>query len=97
METKNEGAAFPPLPLARPRLREAALRGPLPQAADPPCEMCGAPVIASHCKRICLRCGFGAQGGVNSRQSKVDSGSVRSVRFRLLTVDCRRDVRRVSR
>ena len=20
--------------------------------------MCGAPVIASHCKRICLRCGF---------------------------------------
>jgi hypothetical protein len=22
------------------------------------CEMCGAPVIESHCKRICLRCGF---------------------------------------
>jgi hypothetical protein len=22
------------------------------------CEMCGAPVIANHCKRICLRCGF---------------------------------------
>lgn len=22
------------------------------------CEMCGTPVMASHCKRICLRCGF---------------------------------------
>jgi hypothetical protein len=22
------------------------------------CEMCGAPVIANHSKRICLRCGF---------------------------------------
>ena len=58
METKDEGVAFPPLPLVRPRLREAARRGPAPQAHDPRCEMCGAPVIASHCKRICLRCGF---------------------------------------
>lgn len=22
------------------------------------CEMCGAPVVASHCKRTCLKCGF---------------------------------------
>jgi hypothetical protein len=22
------------------------------------CEMCGAPVVASHCKRVCLKCGF---------------------------------------
>ena len=32
--------------------REAELRESLE------CEMCGAPVIAHHCKRICLRCGF---------------------------------------
>lgn len=32
--------------------REAELRESLE------CEMCGAPVIANHCKRICLRCGF---------------------------------------
>lgn len=22
------------------------------------CEMCGSPVVASHCKRTCLKCGF---------------------------------------
>jgi len=39
--------------------REAAGRhGRLLGDADPRCEMCGAAVIASHCKRICLRCGF---------------------------------------
>lgn len=32
--------------------REAELR----ESLD--CEMCGAPVLANHCKRICLRCGF---------------------------------------
>jgi len=32
--------------------REAELRESLE------CEMCGAPVIANHCKTICLRCGF---------------------------------------
>ena len=32
--------------------REAELRESLE------CEMCGAPVLANHCKRICLRCGF---------------------------------------
>jgi hypothetical protein len=58
MESKHEGAAFPQLPIVRPRLQEAARRGPVPLPADPPCEMCGAPVIAAHCKRICLRCGF---------------------------------------
>jgi hypothetical protein len=58
METKHEGVAFPPLPLVRPRLPEVARRGALPALQDPPCEMCGAPVIAAHCKRICLRCGF---------------------------------------
>jgi hypothetical protein len=58
MESKPEGPAFPPLPIARPRLQEGTRRGPVPLAPDPPCEMCGAPVIAAHCKRICLRCGF---------------------------------------
>ena len=58
MESKQEGVAFPPLPSVRPRLPEGARRGPVPPAPDPPCEMCGAPVITAHCKRICLRCGF---------------------------------------
>jgi hypothetical protein len=58
MGSKHEGAAFPPLPIARPQRQEGARRGPVPLAPDPPCEMCGAPVIAAHCKRICLRCGF---------------------------------------
>ena len=56
-EKKDEGVAFPPLPLVRRPRREVARR--LPAAAQGPrCEMCGEPVIASHCKRICLRCGF---------------------------------------
>jgi len=58
MESKHEGVAFPPLPIVRSRPQEGARRGPVPLATDPPCEMCGAPVIAAHCKRICLRCGF---------------------------------------
>jgi hypothetical protein len=57
MNVKNEGAVFAPVPLtsapaersARPLSREAQ---------DPLCELCGHPVIASHCKRICLHCGF---------------------------------------
>jgi hypothetical protein len=60
LETKDEGAAIPPLPVGAYRNREAARLGSLPQkdAAELPCEMCGAPVVAYHCKRICLRCGF---------------------------------------
>lgn len=34
------------------RLKEKELR----ESLD--CEMCGTPVIANHCKKICLRCGF---------------------------------------
>jgi hypothetical protein len=36
------------------------VRGPLPvrDHKDLPCEMCGTQVVAYHCKRICLRCGF---------------------------------------
>lgn len=37
---------------SRHRTKETELRESLE------CEMCGAPVIANHCKRICLRCGF---------------------------------------
>jgi hypothetical protein len=59
VETKREGAAVPPLPVADPRVGRArrggvGLRG----AGELPCEMCGAPVVAHHCKRICLHCGF---------------------------------------
>jgi hypothetical protein len=59
MDEKREGLAFPPLPVADPRVARAR-RGPSPQcdAGDLPCEMCGASVVAYHCKRICLHCGF---------------------------------------
>jgi hypothetical protein len=59
METKREGAALPPLPVADPRVARAK-RGflILGEGGELPCEMCGAAVVAYHCKRICLHCGF---------------------------------------
>jgi len=59
MDTKREGLAFPPLPVADPRVTKAR-RGPvlLRDSGELPCEMCGAAVVAYHCRRICLRCGF---------------------------------------
>ena len=54
MELK-EGVVFPPVPVPREHVREAVRPGVfLPRDG----EMCGSSVIASHCKRICLRCGF---------------------------------------
>ena len=60
MGMKDEGPVFQQLPLVRMREREAAGRAAryLKEAGDPRCEMCGSPVIASHCNRICLKCGF---------------------------------------
>ena len=60
MDTKNEGPLFPPLPMVRRPRRESATRnGQLKrEAVALRCEMCGAEVIESHCKRICLSCGF---------------------------------------
>jgi len=59
MDVKGEGPVFPPVPLSRGLAREAASLGArLLHDAEPLCEMCGASVIASHCKRICLKCGF---------------------------------------
>jgi hypothetical protein len=58
-DAKAEGAVFPPVPMVRRRIQEAARPGHfLARDGDPRCELCGASVIASHCKRICLRCGF---------------------------------------
>jgi hypothetical protein len=59
MDTKREGLALPPLPVADPRVARAQ-RGSFPvgDGAELPCEMCGAGVVAYHCKRICLHCGF---------------------------------------
>ncbi|HYU43493.1 MAG TPA: hypothetical protein VEQ84_15195 [Vicinamibacteria bacterium] len=55
----KEGAVFPPVPVTHKRVREAVRPGVfLPRDGEPRCEMCGSSVIASHCKRICLRCGF---------------------------------------
>jgi len=59
MDEKLEGVALPPLPVVDPRVARAR-RGPrfVRDAGELPCEMCGAAVVAHHCKRICLRCGF---------------------------------------
>ena len=59
MDVKSEGPAFPPVPITGPRVRDAR-RGEFlsRDAGELPCEMCGCPVVAYHCKRICLRCGF---------------------------------------
>ena len=59
MDEKREGLALPPLPVADPRVARAR-RGPFLQCdmGELPCEMCGSPVVAYHCKRICLHCGF---------------------------------------
>jgi hypothetical protein len=59
MDEKSEGLALPPLPVADPRVARAR-KGPATQCetGDLPCEMCGGPVVAYHCKRICLHCGF---------------------------------------
>ena len=58
--SKAEGLAWTPLPLARRPLRRAEMSGArAPEdLGEPRCEMCGAPVIAAHSKRICLKCGF---------------------------------------
>jgi hypothetical protein len=60
MRAKDEGPVLPQQPLLRGVLRESAGRAArhLREAGDPLCEMCGSPVIATHCKRICLKCGF---------------------------------------
>jgi hypothetical protein len=59
VDTKREGLAFPPLPVFDRRV-ERSRQGAIPvrDAGELPCEMCGATVVAYHCKRICLRCGF---------------------------------------
>ena len=60
MDAKSEGVAFSPVPVPpndapeAPQMRLRFTR----EALDPACEMCGHPVIATHCKRICLHCGF---------------------------------------
>jgi hypothetical protein len=56
---KDEGVVFSPVPMAPPVAEKRERRLYLsPHPADPRCEMCGHPVIATHCKRICLHCGF---------------------------------------
>ena len=60
MPMKNEGPAFPPFPLHRRDVRApVSMRARFAsEGQEPLCEMCGNPVIAAHCKRICLKCGF---------------------------------------
>ncbi len=58
-QKREEGLAHPPLPVADPRVARAR-RGPRRSCdtGELPCEMCGSAVVAYHCKRICLHCGF---------------------------------------
>jgi hypothetical protein len=60
MDQKSEGLALPPLPVADPRVARARRRAAVQQCEtwDLPCEVCGYSVVAYHCKRICLHCGF---------------------------------------
>jgi hypothetical protein len=59
VDVKNEGAAFPPVPIDPGRGRDVVRgAGFARDGGELPCEMCGASVVAYHCKRICLRCGF---------------------------------------
>lgn len=59
MDIKSEGPAFPPVPLLRGLGRDAGRPArELSELGEPRCEMCGHQVIATHCKRICVRCGF---------------------------------------
>lgn len=51
MQTRPETATWPPVPLRGRDARADAAR-------EPRCEVCGATVVAHHCQRICLRCGF---------------------------------------
>jgi hypothetical protein len=59
MAEKLEGVAFPPLPVIDPRVLRAQ-RGPVlvRDAGELPCEVCGSAVVAYHCRRVCLHCGF---------------------------------------
>ena len=59
MDMKSEGAAFPPVPSQKARPKDTVRgAGFSKDGGELPCEMCGAQVVAYHCKRICLRCGF---------------------------------------
>ena len=59
MDEKREGPALPPLPVADPRVARATRRPAVQcDTGDLPCEVCGFSVVAYHCKRICLHCGF---------------------------------------
>ena len=56
---KTEGVVFTPVPVERniPETPKVKLRLSR-EACEPVCELCGHTVIATHCKRICLHCGF---------------------------------------
>jgi hypothetical protein len=60
MDVKREGVAFPPVPLPRPQEVEgiAPISRLVRVSQELRCEMCGADVVAAHCQRICLTCGF---------------------------------------
>ena len=60
MDEKREGLALPPMPVADPRVARARRGRVIVQCdmGDLPCEVCGSSVVAYHCKRICLHCGF---------------------------------------
>jgi len=60
MRIHDEGLAAPQVPVRRRPAPERPRAAPPRHGGslEPRCEMCGSPVIATHCKRICLKCGF---------------------------------------
>jgi hypothetical protein len=56
---RQEGAMMSQWPVPQPPAEKPVPRAFLARdPRDPRCEMCGHAVIATHCKRICLHCGF---------------------------------------
>jgi hypothetical protein len=60
MDMKSEGLALPPFPLGERREEEGVMEAARVRKTgpEPRCEMCGAEVLVTQCRRICLRCGF---------------------------------------
>lgn len=60
MRIEEEGLVAQPTPARRRPVRELIRGGNRVrrESFEPRCEMCGNTVIATHCKRICLKCGF---------------------------------------
>ena len=58
MDAKQEGVAFPPVPLARRPEEGVRAASSTSRDVEPRCEMCGYAAVRSWHQKVCLRCGF---------------------------------------